>query len=104
MFNATWQYKQFVELRDNMPHDWIRSIVDFAENYCCTHQDEISAAYYTYSQATIHPVQVYYRCPDVGCEELVSEAIVIISDDLVHDHHAVRKFNSCSWSSCSYQP
>jgi hypothetical protein len=92
IFIARWQYKQFNNLKDALPADWLLTIVDFAENYRCVHQDEIAAAYYQYKQATIHPVQAYYMCPEEGCTELVKEAVVFISDDLLHDKHAVLAF------------
>lgn len=46
-------------------------VADFAENYRCTHQDEIQSAYYQYQQVTIHPIVAYYKCDKY--ENVVSE-------------------------------
>ena len=96
VFVANWQYTQYSYLRDNLPVGWVLSVIDFAENYRCTYQDEIASAYYSYEQVTIIPVQVFHRC--IGCEvsecdETVSRSVLFISDDLNHDHHLVRAAN-----------
>ena len=91
LFIAEWQRKQFTHLKETLPKDWLLTIADFAENYRCTHQDEIQAAYYMYQQATVHPMVGYYKCP--SCEEaVVEESVVFITPDLKHDAYAVRQF------------
>ena len=98
IFDADWQFYQYSQLRQQLPDDWLLSVVDFAENYRCRFQDEIAAAYYQYQQASIFPCQLFYKCSDEGCEEgceeTVSHQVVLISDDLLHDHHLVRHFNA----------
>jgi hypothetical protein len=91
-FVAKWQYDQFRLLKENLPANTLLTVVDFSENYRCSYQDEISAAYYMYSQVTLHPVQCYYHSSD-DTDEIVQEAVVYLSDDLVHDHTAVSVFN-----------
>ena len=93
IFDADWQFEQYSALRDRMPGNWLLSVVDFAENYRCFFQDEIASAYYQYSQATIHPAQLFYCCGDEDCSQTVSDAVIFISNDLTHNHHAVRVFN-----------
>ena len=90
-FIAKWQFQQYKSLKDNLPESTLLTVADFAENYRCDYQDEISSAYYNYKQATLHPIQCSYWCPDDGA--LVQEAMVYISDDLKHDNHAVATFN-----------
>lgn len=92
LFNAKWQYQQFNHLKNDLPPGWLLTISDFAENYRCCHQDEISSAYYTYKQATLFPIMSYYHCPDEGCDATIQEAVVIVSDDLDHDAHSVKHF------------
>ena len=93
IFNADWQFDQYKQLRDDLPPKWLLSVVDFSENYICCYQDEISAAYFQYQQAEIHPTQLFYKCQDPICEEdcneTVSHSILFVSNNLKHDHHAV---------------
>jgi hypothetical protein len=89
-FVGKWQYNQYKELKKNLPEGWVLSVCDFAENYRCNYQDEISSAYYQYEQATVHPIVLFYKCVD--CCEQVQEACVFISPDNKHDHQAVAWF------------
>ena len=54
---------------------------DFAENYQFVVQDEIQSFHWNKTQATMHPIVVYYKIN----EELKNDSICFISDDLVHD-------------------
>jgi hypothetical protein len=54
---------------------------DFAENYQFVVQDEIQSFHWNKTQATLHPIVVYYKTN----EELKHESICFMSDDLVHD-------------------
>ena len=60
-------------------------VLDFAEN-----QDEIQSAHWAVNQVTVHPIVVYYSCADCTIQHVVQEAVVIISEDLKHDGHAVQ--------------
>jgi hypothetical protein len=44
------------------------------------------------AQVTVHPTVCYYSCQD--CNEPVTESLIFISDDRLHDHHAVRAFTN----------
>jgi hypothetical protein len=94
LFTATWQYQQFSSIKQNMPEGWVVLIEDFAENYRTFYHDEIQSAHWQYEQVTVHPVVTYYRCPELGCEEVVTESIVCLSDDTKHDADAVHAFNT----------
>ena len=108
IFNADWQYNQYQELRDNLPKDWLLTVMDFAENYRCLQQDQISAAYYSYEQATIHPIQMFYRCQDESCpqpcNQTVSHSVILISDDLKHDCAAVKAFDRIAVGKLGFTP
>ena len=67
-------------------------VLDFAENFTCTFQDEVQAAHWHHEQVTLHPIVSYYQCPQDECEETVTESMVFISNDKNHDHHAVFQF------------
>jgi hypothetical protein len=87
---ARWQYQQFKILKTNLPQNVLLTVADFSENYRCSYQDEISSAYYSYEQVTIHPIQSYYR-NEQG--EVVEESVVFLSDDHVHDYLTVAECN-----------
>ena len=38
----------------------------------------------------MHPFVNYYKC--TNCPQLVTESVVVISNDLMHDYHAVHEF------------
>jgi len=90
LFTAKWQFMQFKNLKENLPTSWVLTVADFAENYRCVYQDEISAAYYQYKQATLHPIVSFHHCPD--CSEMMTSSYVCISPDLLHDAYAVKQF------------
>ncbi|KAL8611894.1 hypothetical protein ACOMHN_033639 [Nucella lapillus] len=89
---ASWQYRQFRQLRTNLLPNHLLTLMDFAENYRCEYQNEVQAAHWGYAQVTVFPTVNYYRC--ASCTSLVTESVVIISADLVHDASAVHKYNS----------
>ena len=90
LFNAQWQHKEFVDMKTNPGIGTCVSVMDFAENYRCLLQDEIQSTHWSYSQVTLHPVVNYYKCQ--GCNKTVTDVVAIVSDDLVHDTHAVSVF------------
>ncbi|XP_071507484.1 uncharacterized protein [Diadema antillarum] len=91
LFNKDWQGNQEKNLRKNLQMNEVLGVYDFAENFKCEHQREVQSAYYSHDAATVHPVVTYYICPT--CLETVTESIVMVSDDLTHDHHLVHEFH-----------
>ena len=89
-FLAKWQYMQFNHKKKNPDQNEVVSVLDFAENYRCSIQDEAQSAHWNYMQATLHPIVCYYQC--LHCDSCVTESIVIISNDLIHDSVAVKEF------------
>ena len=94
LFRANWQVKQFEFMR--MSHPFLPAtvgmVLDFAENFTCTFQDEVQAAHWHHEQVTLRPIVSYYQRPQDECEETVTESMVFISNDKNHDHHAVFQF------------
>lgn len=86
-FNAKWQSSQYSSITNNVPEGCAVITLDFAENDRCEHQDQPQAAYYGYSQVTLHPVVMHYRCPD--CSQLMMDSAVFLSDSLDHSAHFV---------------
>ena len=91
LFKAAWQGYQFTSLRTKMPEGWVIQVLDFAENFTIVHKDEVSSAHWNHDQVTVHPTVCYYKCGHCN-EATVTESLVFISDDVVHDHHSVHHF------------
>ena len=66
-------------------------VLDFGKNRAIHHQDQAKCDYYNARQVTIHPVVMYYRSPTVR-GLTVRDAMIMVSDDLKHDHFAVTRF------------
>jgi hypothetical protein len=62
--------------------------MDFAKNRGITYQNEIKSVFYSQEQVTMHPVVTYYKSGN----SLVRDSSIVISDDHVHDFHAVHHF------------
>ena len=81
LFNAKWQYEQFLLVSENPPKDWVIMCMDFAENFTCAFQDEIESAHWNHAQVTLHPIICYYCCPK--CEKVCTSLwclLVMISN------------------------
>ena len=67
--------------KNNIASHTVILLVDFAENFAFTVQDEIQSYHWNSSQATLHPVCMYYRFDG----HLHCHSFCIISDDMDHD-------------------
>ncbi|KAK6185681.1 hypothetical protein SNE40_007861 [Patella caerulea] len=92
LFVANWQQDMFVKSRIELPKDTALFVFDFAENYSCLNQDKIQSAHWAIQQVTVHPVVAYYHCEHDDFTHIAQEAMVMISEDLVHDSHGVHHF------------
>ncbi|XP_071481542.1 uncharacterized protein [Diadema antillarum] len=95
LFEARWQQKQFALISSCPPPSAIVTVMDFAENYTCIMQEEVQSAHWYQSQVTVHPFVSYYNCENAKCDNTSSrirEAVIVITDDNKHDHHAVNHF------------
>ena len=89
LFTASWQQKQFSAISKHPPNDAVVQVLDFAENYTCPYQREIQRVHWHHTTVTLHPIAYYYQCADYK-EGVVCETLAFISDDKVHDFHAVQ--------------
>ena len=64
--------------------------VDFAENYSCSHQDEIQTAHWGQEQVTLFTMAVWTKPADSN--DPVCESYAIVSDDTDHDKKSVTVF------------
>ena len=67
---------------------------DFTQNYLCEQQNEAQGLHWVHKQVTLMPTVAHYLC--VKCEQLVTQEIVHITDNLNHDAHLVKLFMSKS--------
>ena len=64
-------------------------VLDFGQNIAVKFQREIKSVHWAKTQITIHPIVCYYL-DQAG--HLTRESLVMLSNDLDHDHHAVQCF------------
>ena len=58
--NTNWQYK--LAKRNIIQGDIIMAH-DFAQNYLCTHQNEVQGLHWCHKQVTVMPTVAHYLCP-----------------------------------------
>ena len=91
LFHFPWQAFQFDECKKQLKYGDVLFVMDFATNYSHHRQDEIHGAFWCRNQTTLHPIVVYYPCPE-KCGHLVGDEVMILSSDLKHDSFAVTLF------------
>ena len=64
---------------------YLLQVMDFAMNFANQYQDEVQSVYYGGTQTTIHGTVNFYKCMEPGCQEIVTLALVHISEDMQHD-------------------
>ena len=92
LFHFRWQAMQFDECKKQLQDGDVVMIMDFAQNYTHHRQDEIQGGFWSRNQTTLHPIVTYYPCTEEGCNHLVRDEIMILSDDRNHDYQAVNAF------------
>lgn len=87
-FTATWQYDQHAKIHKTLDSNTLLMVTDYGENFRHCYQDEPGSMHFLYTQTTIHPVVCIYKENDMR----IQEDIIIVSNDLLHDCHAVSKY------------
>ena len=72
LFHFRWQAFQFNECKKQLKYGDVLFVMDFATNYSHHRQDEIHGAFWCRNQTTLHPIVVYYPCPE-KCGHLVRD-------------------------------
>ena len=85
LFRSSWHRKMFEYIKDNLLVGYVLQVMDFAMNFNNRYQDEVQAAYWNGTQTTIHGTVNFFLCNRPGCNQIVTLALVHISDDLKHD-------------------
>ena len=96
LFNWKWHDTQFDYLKEKLEPGMLAQVLDFAQNYMNIYVDEPQGCHWDHTQTVIHPIVNYRICPKDG--QLIVEEHIIISDDLIHDKFAVKKFEQTSVS------
>ena len=96
-FMAGHQHEQYRLMAQNLKHDEILSIMDFAENYAVTVPNEVQSLHWVNIQVTLYVVVLsrharldldgFYSTADNP--RLVDEHHIFISEDRNHDYHMV---------------
>ena len=94
-FCKIWQLKQFNRCVKNLKPGQVLFVHDFFQNLLYS-QDEPQPRHWIHKQITIHPTVVYYKCLRNGCEEIVKEDLIHVTEDLSHDQDAVQAFLEAS--------
>ena len=93
LFLSRNQYQQAINLRDTLPKGVLLCSHDFCTNFTCHRQNEIGAAHYDHSLATVHASVAYFRCETPGCQKVVRMEIIHLSKILKHNASAFNQFN-----------
>jgi hypothetical protein len=91
LFWYTWQAEQLEFLKKILDPGEVIFIVDFAKNITVERQNEASHGFFHRQSITLHPVIMYYLCPQ-QCGKMVHDEFMCISPDCVHDAHAVHAY------------
>lgn len=84
------QQKDFVKYqKENLKRESCIMLMDFAENYAFLCQDSTQGFYWNNTQATLHPMVVYYKDEH---DVLRNMSFCIISDHMKHDASAVNVY------------
>ena len=67
-FHASWQPHQLAQLLPNLKQDEVVAVMDFSENYHCTHQNEVQTVYFSPCEVTLHPMMFYYKARNDDCD------------------------------------
>jgi len=88
MYYNISQLASFRHCKKELTEEHAAVIVDFAENFVCQEHAEAQSAYYGRNSVTIHPMVMLFSHDS----DIQRDSVVMISDDLKHDAHAVYTF------------
>ena len=62
-FMASWNYYQYKLARRNIIQGDIIMVHDCAQNYLCSHQNEVQGLHWHHKQVTVMATVAHYLCP-----------------------------------------
>jgi hypothetical protein len=100
-FEAKWQDAQFKSCLENLSSDQVLSVIDFAENYSFTWQNEVQSQHWQSFQVTIL-VHITFRIDPHWDEvdvraKILTEYHFYVSDDKIHDNLFVQYCFGLHW-------
>lgn len=94
VFNFRWMYRMFAHLITTLRRGEVAMVLDYGQNIVHKRAMEVHSAGWTRKQSTIHPVGCFFLCPEPNCQEVVTDEVMFITDDLWHDAHASTAFET----------
>ena len=82
----------FTQAKQNMPPKSAVMVLDLAENYTCSMQNEAHSHHWSLNQVTIHPVVAFVNASADSGPFTNIDTMFFISDDRKHDSAAVQVF------------
>lgn len=82
------------DLKATVPKHEAIILMNFAENYSFLVQDAPQSYHWNNTQATIHPITVYYRLQEDSRNGIAVKCCAVISDCLEHDTVNVHTFQA----------
>ena len=81
------QYTELRNLKNKICPEHVLIQMDFAENFACSHADEVQSAYHSKPAVTLHSAVIYYLRE--GESELSHASYVVTTDEMQHNAFAV---------------
>ena len=93
-FEAEWQQHQLTLCTESyVGKTNVMAVMDFAENYRVSYQNEVQTAFFDPVQVTIYPMMYYYKDKN---NKVVKHAIIGISNDVKHDATLAKQFQTAA--------
>ena len=96
LFRAKWQQTVFSQLKEEMTPKSAVMVLDFAENYTCSMQNEVQLHHWSLNQVTLHPVVSFVNASEATGPYTNISTMIFITEDRKHDSAAVQVFTEKS--------
>ena len=97
LFNAKWQQDQLTAAKDKIKSASAVVIMDYADNYVCSYQDEIQSAHWVNPPVTIHPMMAFINSLSTQGTTTHNESLIFITPNLKHNADGVEQFRSIAY-------
>ena len=91
-FLSRWQSHQYNLFRKTMLPGTVLQVVDFAQDYMHTLQDEATGHHWQHATSTMFACVSEFRCPDPKCTKLISWEQMFFAQNKNKTHFAVDSF------------
>ena len=91
-FNYRFQAQQFEQCKNSLEVGDLLIVCDFATNFKHYFDKEPQKCHFARGQTTVHPIVCMFKCNESVCKSLVTDEVLVASDDLDHDCTAVDAF------------